>query len=42
MPSCSFSMRLNGSPAPYFSSPTMLVAVASYLSFPTPSGAGAV
>ena len=42
MPSCSFSMRLNGRPAPYFSNPTMLVAVASYLSLPTPAGAGAV
>ena len=42
MPSCSFSILLNGKPAPYLSNPTMLAAVASYLSLPTPSGAGAV
>src|SRR5437588_544812 len=38
-PACNFSMRLNGSPVPYLSSPSMLVAVSSYFSVPTPSGA---
>ncbi|MGH7105134.1 MAG: hypothetical protein ACREFT_01340 [Acetobacteraceae bacterium] len=36
------SRRLNGSPVPYFSSPTMLVALASYFSVPTPGGEAAV
>jgi hypothetical protein len=37
-----FSIRLNGTPLPYFSSAIMAIAVSSYLSGPTPSGAGAV
>jgi hypothetical protein len=42
IPACSVSIRWNGSPVPYFNKATMLVAVASYFSSPTPSGAGAV
>ena len=42
MPPCSFSIRLKGNPVPYFSRPTMPVAVSSYFWSPSPSGAGAV
>jgi hypothetical protein len=40
-PRCKISTRWKGSPQPYLSKPTMLVAVASYFASPTP-GAGAV
>ena len=36
---CRPSRRLNGIPLPYFSSPIMLPAVASYFRSPAPSGA---
>src|SRR5712691_10476366 len=39
--SCSPSSRWNGTPLPYFRIATMLADVSSYLSSPTPSGAGA-
>ena len=35
-------MRLNGSPLPYFKSPIMLPAVASYFVWPASAGAAAV
>ena len=39
---CRPSRRLNGSPLPYFKSPIMLPAVASYFLSPASSGAAAV
>jgi len=37
-----FSIRLKGTPLPYFSCATIAEAVSSYFSGPTPSGSGAV